>query len=115
VANECLHVGEAWEQIHRAAVLANRTGNRKLRLHFIEPPTEVGRQNGSDGRAAFVACDVGFFTAVDRENTSAAIRVAEVRMERIGYSAATPLSLSLHMNRLGAQGHSVDNGGAGPS
>jgi hypothetical protein len=80
VASERQHAREAREEIHRAAVLANPTGNRKVRFHIIQRPPKVRRQNGSDDRAAFIASDVGLFTAVDRGNASTAIRAAEVRM-----------------------------------
>ena len=80
VASERHHSRKAREEIHGTPVLANPTGNHKLRFHFIQRPPKIRRQNGSDDRAAFVANDVGFFTAPDGENASAAVRIAEVRV-----------------------------------
>jgi hypothetical protein len=82
LTSERHHSRKAGEEIHGTAVLANPAGNRELRFHFIQHAPKVRRPNGSDDRAAFVACDVGFFAAADRGNASTAIRIAKVRVGR---------------------------------
>jgi hypothetical protein len=74
-AGKCQHLGETGQQ-------APLRRHVELELHFIERSSEVSRSYGLNGCAAFVADDVREVRALERQEESAALCIAKIRVRK---------------------------------